>query len=86
MKAGKENKGPQIIELNGKVVRKKFGKGTKSEHDAIMFETDKGSYVLRRIGGNPFSDPALQKWIGKKIKASGFVDQYTFMAKEIREG
>lgn len=85
MKADKKNKGPQLIELHGKVVRKKFGTGSKSEHDAIMLESEKGSFVLRRIGGNPFNDPILQKWIGKQVTASGFVDQYTFMAKEIKE-
>ena len=85
MKAGKKNIGPKQTELKGKVVTKKFGKGTKSEHNAIYLESDQGSFVLRRIGGNPFSDPALKKWIGKQVKVIGIIDQHTFMAGEIVE-
>ena len=87
MKAGKayKNKGPQLIELTGKLVRKQFGKGSKSEHDSIILESEKESYVIRRIGGNPFKDPVLEKLVGKKVKVTGFVDQYTFMARDIKE-
>lgn len=85
MKAGKENKSSALTELKGKVVRRKFGKGSKSEHDAVYLESDKGSYQLRRAGGNPFSDPGLDKWVGKKVIAKGTIDQYLFIANSLEE-
>ena len=66
MKAGKMTKKEDQVELNGKVVKKKFGQGSKSQHDAVYLETDSGSFVLRRKGGNPFNDPELNKLIGEK--------------------
>lgn len=83
MKAGKSNKGPQQAVLKGKVITKIFGKGSKSEHTAVYLDSKQGSFVLRRIGGNPFNDPELKKWIGKNVKATGMIDQQTFMAKNI---
>ena len=84
MKADNKNNN-QETELSGKVVVKKFGEGSKSEHDAVYIETDGGSYVLKRMGGNPFNDPVLQNLIGKNITATGILDQYQFLAKELRE-
>lgn len=86
MKASKsqeENKG--AIELTGKVVQKKFGEGSKSEHDAIYLETEEGAYQLRRLGGNPFSDPELKKLVGKNITATGTLNQSLFLANSVKE-
>ena len=86
MKAGKDkNKSGKEVELSGKVVVKKFGEGSKSEHEAVYFETGAGSYVLRKIGGNPFNDPSLHKLEGKNITARGTINNYVFLAKEVRE-
>lgn len=82
MKAGKENKNA-LTEVSGEVVVKKFGKGSKSEHDAVYLETSGASYVLRKMGGNPFNDPGLQPFVGKQVKATGIVEDYIFFAKEI---
>lgn len=81
MKAGKDNK----VELVGKVVQKKFGKGSKSEHEAICLQTDEDSYVLRRLGANPFSDPELQKLVGEKVCATGVINDYLFLASELKK-
>ena len=78
-KSGKE------VELTGKVVLKKFGEGSKSEHEAIYFETGTGSYLLRKKGGNPFHDTSLHKLKGKNITARGTINNYIFLAKEVRE-
>lgn len=86
MKASKpqmDNKGP--VELIGTVVQKVFGAGSKSEHEAIYLETDGGAYQLRRIGGNPFSDPELKKLIGKKITATGILHQSLFLANSVKK-
>lgn len=85
MKAGKMNKKEDQVELNGKVVKKKFGQGSKSEHDAVYLETDSGSFVLRRKGGNPFNDPELNKLIGEKICATGIINNYSFIASNVKK-
>ena len=81
MSANKENK---IVELTGKVVVKSFGAGSKSEHDAVYLETDTASYVLRKVGGNPFHDPSLQKLKGKTITAKGIISNYLFLVSEVK--
>jgi hypothetical protein len=81
----KENKEAQETELTGLVVQKKIGAGSKSEHNAICLQTEKGDYILRRVGGNPFQDDALQQWVGKTITASGKISDYTFFAKKLTE-
>ena len=66
MKAGKQEKQQNEVELVGKVVSKIVDKGSKNEHDAVCLETDQGSYVLRRMGvsGMAFGDPVLQfQWV-----------------------
>jgi hypothetical protein len=80
-----DNKSNPEKELTGKVVVKKFGTGSKSEHDAVCLETTEGTYVLKRLGGNPFNDPELNKLVGKQIKATGLLDQYQFLAKTLKE-
>jgi hypothetical protein len=63
------------IELNGQIVRKGFGTGTKSEHEGIYLVTSKGDYLLRRPGANPFElDPALEPLIGKQVSLAGTLD------------
>ena len=74
-----------ITELTGKVVVKKFGLGSKSEHDAVCLQTSKGEYVLRQVGGNPFENDAFQEMVGKQIIASGIISDYIFFARTIRE-
>jgi len=69
-------------EFCGKVTKEKFAAGSKSEHDAIFLESDKGRFVLRRQGGNPFSDPELDKLVGKSICGHGVVTGYTLLLND----
>ena len=69
-------------EFRGTVVRRLFGQGSKSEHEAVMLDTPDGSFVLRRIGGNPFSDPTLDKLVGKNVVCHGKLHGYTLMIKD----
>jgi len=62
------------VEAEGRVVSKRIGTGTKSEHDAVVLVTPAHEYKLRRQGGNPFVDPEISKLVGKRIRASGVVD------------
>lgn len=71
------------VKLSGKVVLKKMGKGSKSEHEATYLQTENESYVLRRIGGNAFKDHSLIELEGKNITVKGFINNYTFLIKEL---
>jgi hypothetical protein len=82
MKASKSDN--KEIQICGIITRKKFGEGSKSDHNAICIETNEDSFVLKRIGGNPFNDPVLNKMIGKEVTATGFLDQYQFLASDVQ--
>jgi hypothetical protein len=85
MKADKRDTGNER-KITGKVVLKKFGAGSKSEYDAVYLESAEGSFILRRMGGNPFHDPELHKLVGKEITATGIISQSLFLAKDIQQG
>jgi hypothetical protein len=70
------------MKLSGLVIRKTFGKGSKSEHEAVYLQSDKVEYVLRRRGANPFSDPVLEDLVGKRISATGTIKEYVFFVDE----
>lgn len=67
------------MQLQGRVNKKLFAAGTKSEHEAVVLTTDEGEYVLRRKGGNPFSDRVLESLVGKRIRCEGDLTGYTFL-------
>jgi hypothetical protein len=71
--------------FTGKVVSRTTGTGSKSEHEAVMLETPNKDYVLRIKGGNPFSNPALDKLVGKTIKATGELADYVFFLEDWEE-
>jgi hypothetical protein len=56
--------------------------GSKSEHTAILLVTDKQQYVLRRQGGNPFTDPVLEALVGKSIDGDGIVHGQTLILSD----
>jgi hypothetical protein len=66
-------------EFIGKVIKGTFSKGSKSEHQAVYLETADNQYVLRRRGGNPFFDQELQNLVGKTIRCTGTVSEYTLL-------
>ena len=73
------------MEVQGKVVKRVFGAGTKSEHDAVTLVTDNGDFKLRRKDGNPFFDPDLEDLVGKTIRCEGFAHDYTFVISDFEE-
>jgi hypothetical protein len=76
--------GPQRVDdLTGAVVRGPFGVGSKSERETVWFETADGRFVLRRKEGPTFGDKALQQFVGKRVRCSGFVVDYTLLAERI---
>ena len=73
-------------ELTGRVITHLTARGSKSERQAVFLETDdKGSYLLRRRGGNPFFDPVLQELVGKTIHCKGILTEHTFIISDWSE-
>jgi hypothetical protein len=64
--------------LSGKVVKRRYGAGSKSDYMAVMLETPDGAFRLARLGGNPFSDPELDKLVGRQIDGVGNVSRNQF--------
>jgi hypothetical protein len=58
-------------EYLGKVGKRPYATGSKSAHHAVTLETSGGEFLLRRQGGNPFRDPALDKLVGKRVRFRG---------------
>ena len=73
------------MQISGRVIKEVVAKGSKSEHSAVLLDTGKKKYVLRRVGGNPFRDPALDKLVGKDISAVGNVTGYTLLMSDWSE-
>jgi hypothetical protein len=59
------------MHYRGQVVRKTVARGSKSEHEGVVLITDADELKLRRVGGNPFSDPVLERLVGKTIECDG---------------
>jgi len=68
--------------FRGKVVKRAFAVGSKSEREAVMLTTAAGDYVLRRAGGNAFQDPELDALVGQTIAAEGELHGYTLLMKQ----
>ena len=70
------------MQIKGRVIREVAAKGSKSERAAIILDTGKKQYVLRRPGENPYSDPTLDELVGKDISATGNVNGNTLFLTE----
>ena len=81
---GSSSESPERVDgLTGTVVRGVFGKGSKSEREAVWLEADGRRLVLRRKTGPSFADEALDKYVGKRVKCDGYVVGYTLLAERI---
>ena len=75
-----------MVRLIGRVCKETYAKGSKSEHEAVMFcvEDRFGNvtkYKLRRPGGNPFQDEELEKLVGQHLEITGSVAENIFIMK-----
>uniref|UniRef100_A0A7C2NZD8 Uncharacterized protein n=1 Tax=Schlesneria paludicola TaxID=360056 RepID=A0A7C2NZD8_9PLAN len=67
------------MKLRGRVIRRQYAPGSKSEHEAVMLQTTEATYRLRRVGANPFGDPQLDKLVGAEIIGEGNLHRDTFL-------
>ena len=61
-----------------------YGKGSKSEREAVFLETPTGRYILRRKTGPVFGDAELTQYVGHQVECDGFVLGTTFLAERIQ--
>ena len=73
------------MQVKGKVIKEVVAKGSKSERPAIILDTGKKQYVLRRPGENPYSDPTLEALVGKDISATGNLNGNTLFLSDWSE-
>ena len=55
----------------GTVIKRKYAESSKSEHQAVMLDTGRKEFKLRRKGGNPFSDEVLDELVGSEVECVG---------------
>ena len=70
------------MQYQGKVARRPFAAGSKSDHSAVVLLTPEGPLKLRRPGGNPFQDPELDKLVGQEIVCDGEIHSGQLMLSQ----
>jgi hypothetical protein len=68
-----------MAQFTGQVVKSRFAVGSKSERLGVFLVTRGRKYLLRQMGGTPYGDPEIEKLVGKKIRATGEVDDYLLL-------
>jgi hypothetical protein len=69
----------------GRVVHRRRGGGSKSEHTAVVLVMEAREVVLRRRGGNAFEDAVLDALVGKRIECEGELHGSTLLVDSWRE-
>jgi len=68
------------VTISGDVKRQRIAAGSKSDRAGVVLDDGAGRiFALRRAGGNPFSDPAMDELVGKRITATGIVAGGSFI-------
>lgn len=73
----------RVVALRGRVTQGEYGKGSKSEREAVFIETTSGRYILRRKTGPVFGDAELTRYVGHEVECDGFVVGTTLLAERI---
>jgi len=73
------------VERRGTVSEALVFPGSKSERHAVVLDSNGERFVLRRVGGNPFSDSVLEGLVGKKLRAMGHVNGADFIMTDWSE-
>lgn len=72
-----------VSRLRGLVARGKYGKGSKSERQAVFIEAPGGRYVLRRKKGPAFGDARLESYVGHVVECDGYLVGTTLLTDHI---
>lgn len=73
------------MEICGRVTKRPFAVGSKSEREAVYLVADDRECVLQRQGGNPFRDEVLERLVGKMIRCQGIEHGYKFIMTDWQE-
>jgi hypothetical protein len=74
----------RVTSLRGRITQGTYGKGSKSEREAVFIETaDAQRYILRHKTGPAFDDTELMQYVGHEVKCDGFVVGTTLLAERI---
>jgi hypothetical protein len=71
--------------LRGTVRQRRYAAGSKSEHDAVTLVTDDGEFRLQRKDANPFEDPGLREYVGKRVEAAGLIAGPSLIVEDLKE-
>jgi hypothetical protein len=74
-----------VRELRGRVTRGVYGKGTKSEREAVFVDTGSERYLLRRKSGPAYGDSQLDRYVGHLVTCNGFLLGTTLIADVIQK-
>lgn len=61
-----------------------YGKGSKSEREAVFMETPDARYILRLKIGHAFADTKLTQYVGHEVECDGFLVDTTLLAERIK--
>ena len=65
---------PKIVRLRGRIASALVRRGTASEHDAWVLESDQhGRLTLKRLGANPFEKGLPPAEPGCEVEAEGYL-------------
>ena len=73
----------KVTALHGRVALGGYGKGSKSEREAVFIETPDARYILRRKSGPVFGDAELAQYSGHNVECDGFLVVTTLLADRI---
>jgi len=66
------------------VTQGEYGKGSKSQREAVFLETTGTRYILRRKTGPVFGDTELTRFVGQEVECDGFVVGTMLLAERIK--
>lgn len=66
--------GDGVTRLRGLLSVERIEAGSKSERDALILHCGDESYVVRRVGDNPFEPSSLSHLAGQVVEAQGDIE------------
>lgn len=73
----------RVTAVRGRVTRGPYGKGSKSEREAVFIETADARYILRRNTGPALDDAKLMHYVGHVVECDGFLIGTAFLVDRI---